>query len=79
MIVLRDDGLLPGTFVFPSRTQKAADENRRSQKPPAAWIYARTFGKQSISVSRLTEIMIGAAMNVLHFKDARLEAGKKSS
>lgn len=28
----------------------------------------------SISVSRLTEIMIGGAMNVLHFKDARLEA-----
>jgi hypothetical protein len=45
--VLRGDGLLPGTFVFPSRTQKAADENRRSQKPPAAWIFTRTFGKRS--------------------------------
>ena len=43
--VLRDDGLLPDTFVFPSLTQKAADKNRRSQKPPAGWICARTFGK----------------------------------
>jgi hypothetical protein len=41
------------TFVFPSRTQKAADENRRSQKPPAAWICARTFGKRSINASHL--------------------------
>ena len=45
--VLRDDGLLPGTFVFASRTQIAADENRRSQKPPAVWICARTFGERS--------------------------------
>jgi hypothetical protein len=33
--VLRDDGLLSGYFVFPSRTQKAAEKNRSSQKPPA--------------------------------------------
>jgi hypothetical protein len=33
--VSRDDGLQRGTFVFSSLTQKAADENRRSQKPPA--------------------------------------------
>jgi hypothetical protein len=39
--------LLPAYFVFPSRTQKAADENRSSQKPPAARICARTFGNQS--------------------------------
>jgi len=32
--------LQPAYFVFPSRTQKAADENRSSQKPPAAWICA---------------------------------------
>jgi plasmid maintenance system killer protein len=42
---LRDDGLLPGFFVFPSLTQKAADKNRSSQKPPAVWICARTYGK----------------------------------
>jgi hypothetical protein len=41
--VLRDDRLLQGYFVFTSRTQKAADKNRRSQKPPAAWICARTL------------------------------------
>jgi hypothetical protein len=45
--VWRDDGLLAGTFVFPSLTQKAADKNRRSQKPPAVWLCARTFGKRS--------------------------------
>jgi hypothetical protein len=28
--------MLPGYFVFPSLTQKAADENRCSPKPPAA-------------------------------------------
>ena len=39
--------LQPAYFVFPSRTQKAADENRSSQKPPAVWICARTFGKWS--------------------------------
>jgi hypothetical protein len=37
--------MLPGTFVFPSLTQKAADKNRSSQKPPAVWICARTYGK----------------------------------
>jgi hypothetical protein len=39
--------LLPGNFVFPSSTQKAADENCRSQKPPAVWICARTFGNMA--------------------------------
>ena len=34
-LVLRDDGLIPGYFVFPSLTQKAADKNRSSQKPPS--------------------------------------------
>jgi hypothetical protein len=43
--ILRDDGMLPGSFVFPSLTQKAADKNRSSQKPPAVWIGARTYGK----------------------------------
>jgi hypothetical protein len=37
--------MLPGYFVFPSLTQKAADKNRRSQKPPTVWIGARTYGK----------------------------------
>jgi len=49
------DRLLPGYFVFPSRTQKAADENRSSQKPPAAWICARTFGSQSTGHKRVTK------------------------
>ena len=39
--------MLPGYFVFPSLTQKAADENRSSPKPPAVWIHTRNFGKQS--------------------------------
>ena len=32
---------------FPSLTQKVVDENRRSQKPPAVWTCARTFGKRA--------------------------------
>jgi hypothetical protein len=42
--------LQPAYFVFPSRTQKAADENRSTQKPPAVWICARTFGRRSMHV-----------------------------
>jgi hypothetical protein len=46
---LRYDGLLPGYFVFPLLTQKAAPTCRvSSPKPPAVWIYTRTFSEQSI-------------------------------
>jgi hypothetical protein len=51
--------LQPAYFVFPSQTQKAADENRSSQKPPAAWICARTFGKWYMRETAL----IGKALN----------------
>jgi hypothetical protein len=43
---LRDDELLPGYIVFVSRTRKAAEKNRSSQKPPAVWTFARTFGNR---------------------------------
>ena len=51
------DRLLPAYFVFPSLTQKAADENRSSQKPPAVWICARPFGNQSI-FGRVPKILL---------------------